>query len=132
MQAETNEFSFLLKPSEHGVGVFAAHDIRTGTHLDMFGDEEKLEARSLARKKEDVPEPFRQYCMDWGDELICPKNFVHMPVGWYLNHSKTPNTTRDKTYRWYASRDIKTGEEITIDYNSLEEPDGVKEDYYRN
>ncbi len=53
-----------------------------------------------------------------------------MPIGWYLNHAKVPNASRDKSYRWYASRDIKAGEEITIDYNSLEEPEEAKEGYY--
>ena len=131
MKDQTNEFSFALKPAAHGIGVFAAHDIQKDTHLKMFGDEEYLETRSLARDRKDVPEYFRQYCIDWGDKLICPKNFSCMPVGWYLNHSKTPNTVRDKNYNWYASRDIKSGEEITIDYNTLEEPDESKEDYYK-
>ena len=131
METETGEFSFLLKPAEHGIGVFAAHDVKKGTHLKMFGREEALEARSLAREKKDVPETFRSYCMDWGDKLICPKDFSCMPVGWYLNHSKSPSAARDKRYWWYAARDIKAGEEITIDYNSLEEPEEVKEDYYR-
>jgi SET domain-containing protein len=131
MQDATNEFSFILKPAEHGIGVFAAHDIAKGVHLAMFGEEERLDARSLVRRTMGVPEPFRGYCMDWGTELVCPKDFSCMPIGWYLNHSKAPNAERDKGYRWYASRDIRSGEEITIDYNSLEEPEEVKEDYYR-
>jgi SET domain-containing protein len=132
MKGETNEFSFLLKPAEYGVGVFAAHDIKKGAHLRMFGSEEALDTRSLVRNKKDVPEAFRDYCMDWGDKLICPKDFSVMPIGWYLNHSKSPNASRDERYWWHAAHDIKAGEEITIDYNSLEEPERVKEDYYRH
>jgi SET domain-containing protein len=131
MQNSTDEFSFLLKPSEHGIGVFAAHDIKKGTYLRFFGGETEETDVSVVRKKEDVPEPFRQYCMDRGDTLRCPKDFGRMEVGWHLNHSKTPNAYH-RNYDYYALRDILTGEEITIDYNSLEEPEEAKEDYYRN
>ena len=126
---ETNEFSFVLKPSEHGVGVFAVHDIASGTYLRLFGDENKFENRSRTMNKKDVPEVFREYCIDRGASLIGPGDFGAMPVGWYLNHSSTPNAAH-RDYHWYASKDIKTGEEILIDYNSLEEPHGAKGAYY--
>lgn len=125
----TNEFSFILKPSKHGIGVFATHDIKNGTFLRLFGDEKKLEDRAQKRNKKDIPELFQQYCMDRGDSLICPKDFGHMAVGWHLNHSKTPNAVHCN-FDWYAARDIRAGEEITIDYNSLEEPENAREDYY--
>ena len=53
-----------------------------------------------------------------------------MSVIRYLNHSKTPNAYH-KNYNYYALRDIKAGEEITIDYNTLEEPEEAKEDFYK-
>jgi hypothetical protein len=90
-----------------------------------------MDLRSLIRRKEDVPDIFRDYCIDRGDELICPKDFGHMHVGWYLNHSSSPNAYPDDDYKWHALRDIKAGEEITIDYNSLNEPENRKADYYR-
>src|SRR3989338_3736835 len=115
----TNEFSFLLKPSQHGIGVFAAHGIKEGTYLKLFRD--KKDARvAIVRKKEDVPDYFRQYCLDRGDTLLCPQDFSRMEIGWHLNHSKTPNAYH-RDYNYYASRDIVAGEEILIDYNSLEE-----------
>jgi len=132
MQNSTDEFSFLLKPAQHGIGVFAVHGIKQGVHLRLSGYEEPLTTESLMRDKKDVPEIFRQYCIDRGYQLMCPKDFASIPLEWFLNHSKTPNATRDADYRWYASRDIKAGEEITIDYNSLEEPEGAKQDFYRN
>lgn len=131
MQDKTTEFSFILKPSEHGVGVFATHDIKKDTHLRLFGDGETIDLRSLVRKKEDVPKIFHGYCMDRGDELVCPTDFGHMHVGWHLNHSDSPNTYPDSDYKWYAARNIKLGEEITIDYNSLAEPEEEKGEYYR-
>ena len=126
----TGEFSFMLKPSMHGVGVFAVHDIKKGAHLRLFGDGETIDLRSIARPTEKVPEVFKEYCVDSGDTLICPQDFGHMHIGWYLNHSKNPNAMRDKDYKWYAFTDIKAGEEISIDYNLLEEPEKKRPEFY--
>lgn len=130
MEDKTTEFSFILKPAEHGIGVFAAHDIKKDTYLRVFGDENVDSDVSIMIKKEDVPKYFQQYCVDRGDSLRCPADFGRMEVGWHLNHSKNPNAYH-KNYDYYALRDIKAGEEITIDYNSLEEPEEAKEDYYK-
>jgi SET domain-containing protein len=129
MNDSTNEFSFLLKPSSYGVGVFCTHDINKGTYLRLFGDEELYENRIRTLKTEDVPKPFDEYCMDRNEALVCPKDFGNMCIGWYLNHSKDSNAEH-KEYNWYAKRDIVKGEEILIDYNSLEEPEESKEEYY--
>ena len=136
-QNTTNEFSFRLKPSEHGVGVFAVHDIKKGTYLRLFGDEQEggpepfINCRFL--KEEDVPESFRNtFCVSKGGRglLICPKDFGSMPVGWFLNHSKNPNVV-EKNYYYYANRDISANEELSIDYNTLQESEEEKEDYYK-
>jgi SET domain-containing protein len=126
----TTEFSFVLKPSQFGIGVFAAHDIAKGTYLRLFHDE-NAPYRMVERLKKDVPEYFRQYCVSRGDTLRCPQDFGAMEVGWHLNHSKTPNAYLNN-FQYYALRDIKMNEEITIDYNTLGEPEEDKEDYYKN
>ena len=122
----------MLKPSEHGVGVFATHDILAGTYLRLFGDDNPI--RRLPKSA--VPEPLRGFCVDRGDALVCPPDFGYMPVGWYLNHSQTPNTVLKDKFgqygKWFAVRDIQSGEEIMIDYNFLEEPEATKADYYTN
>src|SRR3989338_632179 len=120
-QKKTDEFSFLLKPSEHGVGVFAMHDIKEGTYLRLFGNEKDGE-RAHIRKKRDIPNKlFLLYCVDMGDEALCPNDFGAMPVGWYMNHSQDANAVH-RDYHWYAARYIKEGEEVLADYNTLEEP----------
>lgn len=130
MENKTTEFSFVLKPAEHGVGVFIAHGIKKGTYLRLFEDEEKTTEVSILRKKNDVPDFFAKYCINRGEVLRCPKDFGCMEIGWYLSHSNTPNA-HHINYKYYALHDIKTGEEITIDYNALEEPEGAKEGYYK-
>lgn len=129
MKNKTDEFSFILKPSKYGIGVFAAHDIAKETYLRLFGTTENNENYRILRGK-NISEDFKDYCMNRGNDFICPKDFGNMPVGWYLNHSKTPNAFH-KDYDYYALRDIKKGEEILIDYNSLEEPEEAKDSYYK-
>lgn len=124
----TNEFSFILKPAQYGVGVFATHDIKKGTHLRLFVDEKTNEHEARVMQKTDVPEMFYGHCLDRGDTMICPPDFGAMPIGWYVNHFQTPNArpgsnpNKHRRYRWYAIQDIKEGEEILFDYNNLEEP----------
>lgn len=121
----TTEFSFILKPSKHGVGVFAAHDIAKGTPLRLYAGED---IRDL--ELESVPPPFRDYCVARpGGRLWCPPDFGRMAVGWYLNHSTKPNAAH-RNYEFFALHDIRKDEEVTIDYNSLEEPEEAKASYY--
>ena len=94
---KTDEFSFILKPAQYGVGVFATHDIKAGTSLRLFGDETESSG-DIVRNKQDVPSMFIQYCLDRRETLICPKDFGRMEIGWYLNHSKTPNACHDGEY----------------------------------
>ncbi len=127
-----NEFSFVLKPSNHGIGVFAVHDIKKDMPMRVFGE---TNPRRFLKKK-DVPEEFRSFCVDRGDMLICPPDFGYMPLGWYLNHSQYPNTEPrggyfEDGYHFFAKRDILAGEEIFINYNDLEEPNEAKEEYYK-
>jgi len=131
MKNETTEFSFILKSTKYGIGVFAVHDIKKDAYLRLFANELSSGEVAVLRKKEDVPEIFRQYCIDRSQGIICPGDFGRMEIGWYLNHSKTPNAYH-RNYKYYALCDIKTGEEITIDYNTLKEPEENKEDYYKN
>lgn len=128
MKEDTTEFSFILKSAEHGIGVFAVHDIKAGTYLRLFGDEKELKNRVRILNKKDIPRPFQQYPADRGETMMCPEDFGAMAVGWYLNHSNQANAVH-RDYHWYAARDIAAGEEITIDYNTLGEPEESKEEY---
>ena len=136
---QSSEFSFMLKPSPlNGVGVFATHDILAGTHV--FNS--NFEIRTM--KIKDVPVPLLQYCIYINDEeCLCPERFDRMEIGWYINHSSTPNIARKYAVSnaeavaniekriFHAIQDIKAGEEILLNYNCLDEPENLKEGYYR-
>lgn len=135
-----SEFSFMIKPSPlGGVGVFATHDIPKGTVLF----DQNFQIRTM--KIKDVPSSLIQYCIYISeDECLCPTRFDRMEIGWYINHSSTPNIARSSTSSnsdraknikesiIHTIQDIKAGEEILIDYNCYDEPESLKEDYYKN
>jgi SET domain-containing protein len=55
-----------------------------------------------------------------------------MEIGWFLNHSETPNIIKKSDGLVYAVTDIQAGDEILMDYNQLNEPESMKESYYKN
>ncbi len=121
--SETTEFSFVLAPSQiHGIGVFATHSIKKGAKLRLFSDETP---RYISRNSEDFKSPLIKkfcewYCVEDEGGFFCSLDFGQMAVGWYLNHSKTPNAHHIE-YIYYALKDINEGDEILIDYDTLEE-----------
>jgi len=55
--------------------------------------------------------------------FYAPRNPVRMSLGWYINHSELPNVTIAVTpTKWTirARRHIKPGEELTVDYGTLD------------
>jgi len=114
----TNEFSFSLKPSSlGGVGVFANHGIKKGTRLSLFYSNVRI------LKKNKVKGNLKKFCLFFGvetkNEYHIPRNFGRMDIGWYLNHCDSFNAIHDKYYRYFASKDIQSGEEVTINYSDL-------------
>ncbi len=110
---------FILKPSGiHGVGVFTTKKIKAGTRIEW-----DLFRRGDLKRVKRVTHPLeRRYCI-WDRKLKiwwCPQHFSRMSLGWYTNHSKTPNVSCGGRYdHWVTLRDIKAGEEITISYKAL-------------
>ncbi|OGN06706.1 MAG: hypothetical protein A2750_03200 [Candidatus Yanofskybacteria bacterium RIFCSPHIGHO2_01_FULL_45_42] len=111
-----------LRPSKiHGVGCFAICDIPAGT--DPFkqsgGKMIWVSRRSLRGLPRELKKLYGDFCVRKGNKYGCPANFNQLDVSWYLNHSKKPNMVcrvEKGVYNFYAARDIRKGEEITIDY----------------
>jgi hypothetical protein len=132
MKNETNGFSFILKPSvavPGGVGVFVLHDVAEGTHMALFLDD----FEEAVYETHEVPEALQAYCLDQEDgKILCPKLFNRLDIGNYINHSsKHQNLRYEKGKGYFASRDIKEGEELLGDYKELGEPKDTWEEYYR-
>ena len=120
------EFSTILAPSPiGGIGVFATHDLAKDTQI--------FSGTHVPRKMriKDVPEAFIKYCVFINDEeCIGPEQFDRMEIGWFLNHSYTPNIKITTEKKMIAMFDIKSGDELFLDYNELNEPEHLKEPYY--
>ena len=115
-----------LRPSPiHGIGVFAIRKIKKGTYI--FSNDEApmrwVNAKTLKGLPREVRRLYEDFCVikDGGKMYGGPKNFNVLTVGWYLNESKNPNVAADDKCEFYAVRDIKVDEELTLDYASFSE-----------
>jgi len=99
--------------------------IPKGTYV-FWGDDDNLIWLARAKLK-GLPKAIRRLYEDFciikehGKVYGCPKNFNAMTVPWYLNESRRPNVGCDKSYRFFALRDINVGEELTVDYRTYNE-----------
>ncbi len=115
-----------IRPSRfHGVGVFAIRDIKKGTSI-FYGDDDEIvwvKKNQLKGLPREIKKLYQDFCIikNKGQLYGCPKNFSLLTVAWYLNESKKPNVFCDENYRFFALRDIKKGEELTVDYKTYNE-----------
>jgi len=109
--------------SIHGVGVFAICDIEKGTSLFEYDNTEMvwIDAKETNGISDKLKKMYEDFCVlkDDGTKYGCPKNFNQLTMAWYMNHSDTPNVEIDENYDFRTSRDIKDGEELTINYNAF-------------
>jgi SET domain-containing protein len=119
-------YTRLRRSRMHGVGVFAIRKIARGTYV--FPDDKAaivwIEAKALRNLPKEVRRLYEDFCIikDGGRLYGCPKTFNQLTVPWYLNSSKHPNVRCNAHYEFYALRDIKRGEELTVDYTAYSEP----------
>jgi len=114
-----------LKPSPiHGVGVFAIRDIPKETNV--FGNDDNgmvwIDKDALNNIDPELTRLYADFCVVKDNKYGCPKNFNMLTTGWYLNNSKdNPNVRCTESYDFIALRDIKKGEELTVDYSTYSE-----------
>ena len=90
-----------------GKGVFALRDFARGEFILRRRHGQVVRNEDIAQLSE---EDQRHLCeLDWETSAVL------LPPGCYLNHACTPNAIR-KGVNVYAWEDIRSGDEITIDY----------------
>ncbi|HTY39358.1 MAG TPA: SET domain-containing protein [Bacteroidota bacterium] len=118
-----NVYARIVASKIHGVGVKAIRPIKKGTHI-FRGDNTKMiwikksEVTDLPRE---IKKLYNDFCVKKSGWYGCPANFNLMTPAWYLNHSTTPNVAIDRKYDFYALRNIRTDEELTVDYSTYSE-----------
>jgi hypothetical protein len=106
-----------LRPSKiEGVGVFTEIEFNEGEEIPVWDDDDMRIIENPSRREQIMCE---NYCVYWEGKYYCPKNWSRISLGWYLNHSSTPNATIDENDKCVAIRKIGLYEEIVIDYNCL-------------
>ena len=117
-------YARIARSKVHGVGVVAIQDISKGTHI-FFSDDDKLlwiKQSDLGELSEEHRKLYEDFCIKKELQYGCPKNFNRITPAWFLNSSSTPNVFADINYRFYALRDIKRNEELTVDYATYSDP----------
>jgi SET domain-containing protein len=105
----------------HGVGVFAIRDIPKGVNpLKIFKrrKESKLSLKHLTDLPKSVAKQIDKFCyVKKGYMFVptCGMNTVDMSI--FLNHSKKPNLRFKKSGALQSLKKIRTGDELTIDYD---------------
>ena len=122
-----NNTYLMLKPSPiEGIGVFAITDIPKGCR-DMFSKPDINDTWIKVPKKEIEALPQHaqfivgNYCLYDDENYFIPDQcFKKIDVSLFLNHADIPNiiSINDGDY-FEATRDIKTGEELVIDYGEI-------------
>lgn len=104
----------------HGIGVFAIRNIPKGTYVFPQDDEELvwINKRELVGLSAELRKLYDDFCVIKGDLYGCPSDFNKLTPTWYFNESQTPNVASDKEFRFFATRLVKKGEELTVDYDS--------------
>ena len=117
----------MLKPSPvHGIGVFAIRDIPKGCR-SIFSKGTGGWVRLSFEEVEQLPAHSRNlvetYCLyDETHYFVPDYGFKLMDLALYLNHSSTPNIASvDEGEAFAALRDIRTGEELLVDYGTIAE-----------
>lgn len=110
------EVNFYLAPSKiSGVGLFSRVKFKKGDELDKLITDDSV----FIKKSEDT-DLLNKLCVKTEDGWWCPSDFSRPSFWWYINHSKKPNVNVDKNNKFTVAKEIKPGQEITIDYEKLD------------
>jgi hypothetical protein len=101
-----------------GIGLFAAQPIPKGTVVWKYdpGIDRLLSEEEVTRLAKPIQERFHNYAFfdtKYSKYMFCGDD------GRFFNHSDTPNCDDGKEDITIALRDIREGEELTVDYRSF-------------
>jgi hypothetical protein len=125
-QLDTESFTRLRPSPIHGVGVFAIREIPKGTNI--FKDDRSemiwLDRTEVQKNSGEIRRLYDDFCVQNNGKYGCPNGFNNLTVAWYINQpleGHEPNVECRGDYDFFAARDIKAGEELTVDYSTYNE-----------
>ncbi|MCA0301018.1 MAG: SET domain-containing protein [Proteobacteria bacterium] len=113
---------YLAPSTIEGVGCFADMRIRKGEYVRTWLPEDTRFVTLAKAHASPHRKLFKRFGIRTGNGYWAPANFLRISVGWYMNHSEDPNLQSDDgDVTYYALRDIRAGEEVTMDYRRMDE-----------
>jgi len=122
-----NVWARIVRSRIHGVGLKAIRDIPHGTYL-FQGDDLPMvwvDREIIKHLRSALQRLYDDFAVAKGNRLGCPRSFNLLTPAWYLNHSKRPNVGCDSNYDFYALKDIKRNQELTVNYDEFSESIGA-------
>jgi SET domain-containing protein len=113
-----------LQGSKRGVGLFALRDIPAGTTLFLGDKGETVRVSPAvvdAIDDDEIKKMYYDFCPLVDGAFVAPADFNQMTMGWYMNHSDSPNVVVREGTSCLAGRLIAKGEELTTDYRTYSE-----------
>ncbi|MBF0555920.1 MAG: SET domain-containing protein-lysine N-methyltransferase [Nitrospirae bacterium] len=114
-----------LKPSKivpTQVGLFALKDFKENEIIaDKYTwDESRLISWNEFETLDHITKnKLVDFCYKTDEGIYAPQNINKINIAYFINHSCDPNSYCDSEDNYRATRDIKTGEEFTIDVEAL-------------
>ncbi len=114
----TSMNNFEIKKSRWGQGSFAVRDISEGELIVDWSDGRGQVYE--CEKASDLPEVSKDHAIQFEEH-----KWIDHPDGRNINHSCTPNCGWRGRFQLVAMRNIKEGEELFVDYDTMEDSDWV-------
>lgn len=111
-----------IKPSKlvrGEVGLFAACPIKKKSIIafsERFGDDYFISWKDFRKLDKITKNKMVDYCVETPNGLYTRKEFNYMSLPWHMNHNCNNNVGCDNHNNFIAVRNIKKGEELTLDY----------------
>ncbi|HXD72471.1 MAG TPA: SET domain-containing protein [Vicinamibacterales bacterium] len=112
-----------LAATKAGVGVRAVRRIRKGDRIDAWEPGDMIYVPLESVRDIEYLKWLNVFGIIAWKGFYAPRNPMRMSVAWYINHSTRPNVTIAVTpSKWIirARREIRPGEELTVDYGTLD------------
>jgi len=111
-----------LGPSKiHGIGCFSDIVIKKGEFVRVWSPEDSRWVPLGKAHASPHKHLFKRFGIRTTGGYWVPVDFLRISVGWYMNHSETPNLQSDDgDVTYFALKDIRSGEEVTMDYRRMD------------